>query len=145
MCLELILSSVYTRDAMDSYAASAHRSMTFSPMWTSASYDGTESSVRVLEINHWDDAPVFFMFDGCWRKVVRWWKQQRVFFDAPSNRPLGRYLDVWASEFIVDLVTTHLLSDHATNLNIGFDIASLRVSSVKMSHPTWHGSRHFGM
>jgi hypothetical protein len=64
MCLELIiLSPVYTsrrngflcslRSSLDDLFADDIRIL----------HDGTESSVRVLEINHWDDAPVFFMFD----------------------------------------------------------------------------------
>jgi hypothetical protein len=70
MCLELIISSVsletqwiltQPRSSLDDLFADGHPHL----------HDGTESSVRVLEINHWDDAPVFFMF-GCWEQQLRW-------------------------------------------------------------------------
>jgi hypothetical protein len=66
--------------------------MTFSSVDIRILHDGTESSVRVLEINHWDDAPVFFMFDLDVDSSQVDGENNSVFFDAPSKPAFGRYL-----------------------------------------------------
>jgi hypothetical protein len=83
--------------------------MTFSSVDIRILHDGTESSVRVLEINHWDDAPVFFMFDLDVDSARSMVKTTASFSTPHQNRPLDDIycLDVWASEFIVDLTTTY--------------------------------------
>jgi hypothetical protein len=126
---------------MDSYAAlRSSLDDLFGDVDIRILHDGTESSVRVLEINHWDDAPVFFMFDPDVDSKLYDGENNSVFSLTPHQTGLWDdiyCLDVWASEFIVDLDYDVLCdcSDHATNLNIGFDIASLRVSSVKDVSP----------